>query len=152
MPQTGPYDTSAFVAKLSNTGSLLYSTYLGGTNGTVQATAIAIDHSQNIFVAGVTSTGVFPGATPITLNPTAGFLTKFHPKLYTIDSSIFLGAAISSIAEFEPTLSIPDPIHPGPVVVPSIMTTGYRYRPGSPSLDGKYIDAFIVNVAYLPTL
>jgi hypothetical protein len=150
MPQTGPYDTSAFVAKLSNTGSLLYSTYLGGTNGAVEATAIAIDSSKNIFVAGVTTTGVFPGATPITLNPTAGFLTKFHPKLYTIDSSIFLGAAISSIAEFEPTLSIPDPIDEALVVVPSIMTTGYRYRPGSPSLDGKYIDAFIVNVAYLP--
>jgi Beta-propeller repeat len=146
LPQTGPYDTSAFVAKLSNTGSLLYSTYLGGTNGAVEATAIAIDSSENIFVAGVTTTGVFPGATPITLNPTAGFLTKFHPKLYTIDSSIFLGAAISSIAEFEQTLDIPDPI-----VVPSIMTTGYRYRPGSPSLAGQYLDAFIVDVAYLPT-
>jgi hypothetical protein len=152
LPQTGPYDTSAFVAKLSSTGSLLYSTYLGGTNGAVEATAIAIDSSQNIFVAGITSTGVFPGATPITLNPTAGFLTKFHPKLYTIDSSIFLGAAITSIAEFEPTLTIPDPIDENQVVVPSIMTTGYRYRPGSPSLASKYLDAFIVDVAYLPTL
>ena len=86
-----------------------------------------------------------------TLNPTAGFLTKFHPKLYTIDSSIFLGAAISSIAEFEPTLSIPDPIDEALVVVPSIVTTGYRYRPGSPSLADQYLDAFIVDVAYLPT-
>jgi Beta-propeller repeat len=147
LPQSGPYDTSAFVAKLSSTGSLLYSTYLGGTGGAVSANAIAIDSSENIYVAGVTSTGVFPGTTPITLNPTAGFLTKFHPKLYTIDSSIFLGASITGIAEFEPTLSIPDP-----VVVPSIMTTGYRYRPGSPTLASKYLDAFIVDVAYLPTL
>jgi len=152
LPQTGPYDTSAFAAKLSSTGSLLYSTYLGGTNGAVEATAIAIDSSENIFVAGVTTTGVFPGATPITLNPTAGFLTKFHPKLYTIDSSIFLGAAISSIAEFEPTLAIPDPIDEALFVVPCIMTTGYRYRPGSPSLAGQYLDAFIVDVAYLPAL
>jgi hypothetical protein len=151
LPQTGPYDTSAFVAKLSSTGSLLYSTYLGGTGGAVSANAIAIDSSENIFVAGITSTGVFPGATPIPLNPTAGFLTKFHPKLYTIDSSIFLGAAITSIAEFEPELSIPDPIDQALVVVPSIMTTGYRYRPGSPSLASKYLDAFIVDVAYLPT-
>lgn len=150
LPQTGPYDTSAFAAKLGSTGSLLYSTYLGGTNGAVEATAIAIDSSHNIFVAGVTTTGIFPGATPITLNPTAGFLTKFHPKLYTIDSSIFLGAAIASIAEFEPTLSIADPIDQAQVVVPSIMTTGYRYRPGSPSLNSQYIDAFIVDVAYVP--
>jgi hypothetical protein len=68
-----------------------------------------------------------------------------------VASSIFLGAAISSIAEFEPTLAISDPIDEALVVVPSIMTTGYRYRPGSPSLAGQYLDVFIVDVAYLPT-
>jgi hypothetical protein len=56
--------------------------------------------------AGLTSTSAFPGAPQITLNPSAGFLTKFHPKLYTIDSTIFLGEIITSIAEFEPELAL----------------------------------------------
>jgi hypothetical protein len=148
----GQYLTSAFVAKLSNSGSLLYSTYLGGTSGGVAGNAIAIDSTQNIYVAGLTTTSAFPGAPQITLNPSAGFLTKFHPKLYTIDSTIFLGEIITSIAEFEPELALVATSDTLPQTVPTILTAGYRYRPGSPSLAGKYLDAFVVSVGYFPPM
>jgi hypothetical protein len=143
----GQFYQSAFVAKLSGTGSLLYSSYLGGTNGYVNGNSIAIDSSQNIYVAGLTSTSQFPDGPNITLNPTAGFVTKFHPKLYTIESTIFLGAAITNIAEFEPVLVRGFVTGPPP---PQVLTSGYRYRPGSPSLDVKYLDAFVVEVAFNP--
>jgi hypothetical protein len=147
LPQTaGQYFTSAFVAKMSGSGSLLYSTYLGGINGAVTANAIAIDSAQNVYVAGLSATGLFPGANPINVNPSAGFLTKLHPKLYTIDSAIFLGAAVTSIVEFEPddfrsnnpTLGI-DPI---------VVTAGYRYQSEAPSITNKYLDAFVVEASY----
>jgi Beta-propeller repeat len=143
----GQYYQSAFVAKLSATGSLLYSSYLGGTSGYVNGTSIAIDSSQNVYVAGITSTSQFPDGPNIALNPTAGFVTKFHPKLYTIESTIFLGAGITSIAEYEAEF-VRGPVTGPPT--PQVFTTGYRYRPGSPSLADKYLDGFIVEVAFNP--
>jgi len=151
LPQTaGQYFTSAFVAKLSSAGSLLYSTYLGGTNGAVTGNSIAIDSEQDIYVAGLTATGLFPGANPITVNPSAGFLTKLHPKLYTIDSTVFLGAAITNIAEFEPYLTLVEGSDTQLPTVPTILTAGYRYRSGAPAPLSRYLDAFVVEVAYPP--
>jgi hypothetical protein len=77
--------------------------------------------------------GHLPGVSAIALNPTAGFVTKFHPKLYTIESTTFLGAAMTNIAESEPA--------PVKNVVPAITicTAGYRHRftqPG-PQVPGR---------------
>lgn len=54
----------AFVAKLDPTGTrLLFSTYLAGF-GRDQATAIALDPDGNVYVAGITDSGDFPGSDP----------------------------------------------------------------------------------------
>jgi hypothetical protein len=145
LPETsGQYFPSAFVAKLDCSGALLYSTYFGGAAGAVSGNSIAIDSMQNIYVGGTTSTGILPGVSPIVLNPTAGFVTKFHPKLYTIESTTFLGAAMTNIAESEPA--------PVPNVVPAITiyTAGYRYALGSPNRDLKYLDAYAVKLLFPP--
>jgi hypothetical protein len=145
LPETpGQYFPSAFVAKLDCSGTLLYSTYFGGAAGSVSGNSIAIDSMQNIYVGGTTSTGILPGVSPIVLNPTAGFVTKFHPKLYTIESTTFLGAAMTNIAESEPA--------PVPNVVPAvtIYTGGYRYAVGSPNRDLKYLDAYAVKLLFTP--
>jgi Beta-propeller repeat len=145
LPQTlDQYFPSAFVAKLDCTGALLYSTYFGGAAGTVSGNSIAIDSMKNIYVGGTTSTGHIPGVTAIALNPTAGFVTKFHPKLYTIESSTFLGAAMTNIAESEPA--------PVKNVVPAITiyTAGYRYASLSPNRDLKYLDAYAVKLLFSP--
>ena len=55
--------SNAFVAKLSATGGLIYSTYLGGSSSD-QGRAIALDASGNAFIAGQTTSSNFP-----TLNP-----------------------------------------------------------------------------------
>jgi hypothetical protein len=53
---------SGFISKVSPDGStLLYSTYLGGSNyGSTYSNAIAVDSSQNIYVAGYTRDTAFP--------------------------------------------------------------------------------------------
>jgi hypothetical protein len=57
---------AAFVAKLNAAGSaLVYSTYLGGTNGNSFASGVAVDRSGDAYVTGVTASTDFPIANPI---------------------------------------------------------------------------------------
>jgi Big-like domain-containing protein/beta-propeller repeat-containing protein len=53
----------AFVAKLNTQGSIIYSTYLGGS-GEDAGNAISIDASENIYVAGTTTSTDFPTFKP----------------------------------------------------------------------------------------
>jgi hypothetical protein len=95
---------SAFLTKISPTGSLLYSTYLGGSANT-SGNDVAVDPQDDIFVVGQTSSGL------PTVNPTQNvyggggsdaFLMKLNPTGSAIlfstyiggngaDSAIFLG-------------------------------------------------------------
>jgi hypothetical protein len=92
--------TDAFVAKLDATGSVLvYSTYLGGTS-TDQGSAIAVDSSNNAYVAGSTLSTDFP-----TVNAfqgtcggcTSGYRDAFVAKLDAAGSALvystFLGGS-----------------------------------------------------------
>ncbi len=84
----------------------------------------------------------FPGATPIPINPTAGFLSKLSPTLNALDFTMFLGAQINGIAVLKPA---------GtrvllPLISTEIYTTGFRYRPGSDQPTAADSDAFVVRV------
>ncbi len=80
----------AFVSKLNATGTdLLYSTYLGGPLSNTAddiGCGIRVDSSQNIYVAGITSSTDFP-TTPGVFQPNYGdggkdaFVTKINPSL-----------------------------------------------------------------------
>jgi uncharacterized protein (TIGR03437 family) len=102
---TGPFwdPGDAFVTKLDPTGSVLvFSTYLGGGNDDV-AWALALDSSNDVYVAGCTLSPTFPvtkGAAQIhflgntTLNPTYlgdGFVTEFNPTGSALIYSTFVG-------------------------------------------------------------
>jgi hypothetical protein len=137
---------SAFAAKLSNTGQLLHATYLGGVNGTVSGNSIAINRLGDIYVAGTTATGTFPGTSPITVNPTAGFVSEFDSKLETLKMSKFLGAAINGVATFHPADL---PVGPGGDP-DSVYTAGYRFRPGTSILSVDNEDAFVVKLSDTP--
>jgi hypothetical protein len=64
-------NNEAFVTKVSSTGSsLVYSTYLGGSNPNL-ATGIALDSSNNAYVAGITDSSDFPTTTNV-VQPTFG--------------------------------------------------------------------------------
>jgi len=100
----------AFIAKLdtsqSGTASLLFSTYLGGSNRDA-AGAIAVDTSGNVFATGLTLSSNFPTANPLQascascpsgsdtgLVPAAvadGFVTKLNATGTALVYSTFLG-------------------------------------------------------------
>src|ERR1019366_2729575 len=68
----------AFVAKVSASGGLVWSTYLGG-NGSDAATGIAVDPGGNVYVAGATGSTDFPLTSDAVLASAAGaqgFLVK----------------------------------------------------------------------------
>ena len=85
-----------FVTKLNSTGStLLYSTYLGGSNLDL-ATAIVVDSAGNAFVAGTTLSTDFPtttGAFQTTFGggPGDAFVAKLNPSGSVLVYSTYLG-------------------------------------------------------------
>jgi len=132
------------VAQLSQYGTLLFTTYLGGTNGAVHGYSVAQNRSLDVYVAGDTSTSAFPGAPNIALNPSAGFVAKFGNTLQFFKSTTFLGATISNVVVTEPTsrfgiLSVLTPT--------TIYTAGARLRPGTQNFD-----AFVVKLIDQPVL
>ena len=140
--ETAP--TLAFVAKVSPEGKLTFLKFLAGSDGSSSANAIAIDAEGDTYVVGSTSSTTFPGAPPITPNPTAGFLVKMdkdgNGPLYTV----FLGAAINSVAVVQPTRNL------GVVLTyPSIYTAGYRFTGGTAASNQ---DAFVVKLDEAPVI
>ncbi|HKY42980.1 MAG TPA: SBBP repeat-containing protein [Pyrinomonadaceae bacterium] len=79
-----PGGGDAFVAKLDPTGSvLMYSTYLGGTDGD-SAAGIAADTNGNAYITGETLSGNFPVANPLFPSGCAdgrfnAYVTKLNP-------------------------------------------------------------------------
>lgn len=81
-PANGGGTSDAFVAELNPTGSaLVYSTYLGGSAADV-ASGIALDPSNNIYIAGYTASTNFPlGASPVQSTYGGGSFDAFVAKL-----------------------------------------------------------------------
>jgi hypothetical protein len=141
-----PCSTSAdfaFVAKASPAGKLTYLKYLAGTDGNSNAAAIATDADGDTYVAGNTSSTTFPGAPPLTPNPTAGFLVKLDKNgngpLYTV----FLGAQINGVAVVKPKS------FGGLITYPTIYTAGMRFTGGKAASNE---DAFVVKLTEAPVL
>ncbi len=100
-PYQGIYPGSfnAFLTEISADGSsLLYSTYLGG-NGSDTPSSIAIDSSNDVFVAGNTTSSNFPvvnayqpaiSANQGGMAGNYGFLTKFSPNGSSLIYSTYL--------------------------------------------------------------
>ena len=88
----------AFVTKLTNGGSAIYSTYLGG-NGTDAGRGIAADSSGNAYVTGSTSSTNFPTVNPLQVNTTSGgaFVTKLNPQGSALIYSTLLGGGSSDV-------------------------------------------------------
>ena len=106
-PDLAPGATAnVFIAKFSPTGSLLFSTYLGG-NGTDYTGGVAVDSGFDILVAGTTSSSNFPttnGATntafqttPITSGKHV-FVSKLDPTGKILLYSTYLSGSGTDIA------------------------------------------------------
>jgi len=90
----------AFVTKLSPTGAIVYSTYLGGT-GTDAGNGIAVDDQGSAYVVGETSSADFPTANALplpnnALQGTDGFVTKLNANGNGLVYSTFLGGSASN--------------------------------------------------------
>jgi hypothetical protein len=94
--------TDAFVAKLNASGSaIVFSTYLGGSSNEL-GNAIAIDSSQNVYIAGATASVDFPVSAGA-FQPAIGasydaFLTKLNASATAIAFSTYLGGSGSDQA------------------------------------------------------
>ena len=90
----------AFVARVSATGGLVWSTYLGG-NGSDAATGIAVDPGGNVYVAGTTGSTDFPLTPDAVLASAAGaqgFLVKLDAAGAKLLYGSYLGGAASAVA------------------------------------------------------
>jgi len=87
---------NAFVVEFSSAGSLIYSTYLGGT-GTDNGAAIAVDAGGDAFITGSTTSTNFPvssGAYQSTLKGTTNaFVAKIAPTTGGLVYSTYLGGS-----------------------------------------------------------
>ena len=97
--------SDAFVTKLSPTGSLVYSTYLGGsgtpatssspgTSGDDFGTAIAVDSSGDAYVTGQTQSANFPVQSPLQVGldgPSDAFVSELNPSGSALLFSTYLG-------------------------------------------------------------
>ncbi|WP_309495676.1 SBBP repeat-containing protein [Mechercharimyces sp. CAU 1602] len=90
---------NVFVTKLNATGSsLIYSTYLGGTENN-QGDGIAVDAFNNAYVTGFTTSSNFPVTSGAFQTLNAGtadaFVTKLNPTGSSLVYSTFLGGSSS---------------------------------------------------------
>jgi hypothetical protein len=94
--------SDAFVARLSSNGnSLLFSTYLGGTGGSVSypetGQGIALDTQGNAYVVGVTSSADFPlshAVQPVLLGYTDAFIVKMNSSGALLYSTYLGGSGV----------------------------------------------------------
>ncbi|MDO8629310.1 MAG: SBBP repeat-containing protein, partial [Phycisphaerales bacterium] len=84
--------SDAFVTKLSSTGGIAYSTYLGGASDD-SARSVAVDGFGAASIVGLTSSSNFPTASQVLgTNGGAGvgFATRLNPAGSALDYSVFL--------------------------------------------------------------
>jgi hypothetical protein len=129
-----------FITKMNSTlSALIYSTFLGGTQGYTMVNGIKVDSSGNVHVGGTTTEMNFPttaGAylTTFPLSDQAGFIAELNPSMSTLMYSTFLGAVFGQ----------------GTVTVggPFVDTSGNSYVGGTtnevnfPTTAGAYLTTF----------
>lgn len=88
-PFQGNYggNTDGFLAKFNPTGTLLYSTYIGGTNFD-SATGVIADNSGNAYVTGMTDSYYFPVVKAFQPN-LAGLSDAFIDKFNSVGGMVF---------------------------------------------------------------
>jgi len=142
---------NAFLAKLSSSGTLIYSTYLGG-NGSDTAAAIAVDSAGNAYVTGGTTSTNFPTASAV--QSTSGgnqdaFITKLNPSGNTLVYSTYLGGSGGAAGSPEQGTAIAVDATGAAYVAGVTNSTNFPVTSGvlQPTYDGGGSDAFVAKLA-----
>lgn len=141
-------NTSGFVAKFDTNvapaSSLVFSTYLGGSDGIDEVNAIAIDSSANVYVSGTTSSTNFPhGAIFGSGSPRA-----FISKLNSSGSGLIFSTLLGGVDSFRGVTAIGiDPSH-------NVYITGTTSQSTYPTTSGAFrttiaggSDAFVTKLS-----
>lgn len=98
-PTAGYQVTNAFIAKFDPTGTLLYGTYLGGSD-LEWAGAITVDKQGNAYVAGLSSSSDFPTTANAYAQPSGQgnqmFIAEIGPDGSTLEYSTLYGVSASA--------------------------------------------------------
>jgi hypothetical protein len=92
----GAAQTDAFVVKLDPVGNLIYTKFLGGS-GPDHASAVAVDSSGAVYLAGMTASQDFPAVGPVLpySPPLANFAARLDAATFAPTFSAFFGASSS---------------------------------------------------------
>jgi hypothetical protein len=142
----GPGD--AFVTKYDSSGTLIWSTYLGGSHDD-DGDAIAVDASGNVYVAGTTSSPDFPttaGAVQTKYNgqSTTGFVARFNAS-GSLTYATYLGDAGSKDFTFGNGIAVDTAGHI--YVTGETSSAAFPTTPGATrSQFGGVEDAFVTEI------
>jgi hypothetical protein len=131
----------AFVTKMNaNGGALIYSTYLGGKNGSTAGRGIKVDAAGNAYFTGTTSSSAYPitsGAYRTT--GTGGFVTKLTPQGNALIYSTFTGASSGHAIAIDAA---------GNAYVTGQAFSGFPTTPGAfqPTANGFASEAYVLKL------
>ena len=157
----GSYD--AFLTKFESSGTLTYSTYLGG-NGDDVAYSVAVDRLSDVFVGGATQSSNFPNVNPVqsplsTPSLTGankdGFIVQFNP----FGNGLVFASNIGGLADDEVDTVALDPSNNIYVAGQTKSTSGPNTTNGSFPVNNAFqstnnggTDAFVANLTPSTTL
>ncbi len=137
----------AFVTKFNSTGTILFSTYLGGA-GNEHAGGIAVDSAARVYIAGGTNSTNFPlsGAIQGTNGGSQdAFLTRLNAAGTTLSYSTYLGGNGSFTAEQANAVAVDSSSNA--YVAGVTNSTNFPVTPGAyQTLYNSTQDAFVVKV------
>jgi hypothetical protein len=142
--RAGVFD--GFVTKLSPTGALLYSTFIGGVNGENEGFGIAVDTSGNAYITGRTTSMRFPTVNPLQATNGGGandaFVAKINPTGSALIYSTYLGG---NGAEFVIRIDV-DTANNVYVIGSTDSTNFPTANPLQPTNGGGTLDAFVAKI------
>ncbi len=147
---SSPNFWDVFVAKFdptqSGAASLVYSTYLGGSDQD-SAQGIAVDSGGNAYLTGLTLSSDFPVTAANAFQSGYGgggdaFLAKIGPAGSTLPYSTYLGGAAQDQGLGIALRTADQPYITGSTASPAFPTTGGAFQPTRPSTGGA-TDAFV---------
>ena len=139
-PNIGGGGADGFLAKVSTTGSLVYSTYLGGT-GVDVAYGVAVDANANAYVTGHTFSTNFPTQNPLQSTNRGNadaFLTRFNLSGTGLVYSTYLGGALG---DFGRGVVVDNGSQP--IVTGRTASTDFNTRNPLQAANAGGVDAFV---------